>query len=177
MSDADRLNSENLVEVHKAHDEWEGNLLVGYLRDNGVEATLREPASIAPLAAAETMSGSDRGCGVFVLGHNGQKASALVKEFLSAAADENLMEDTAAQHLHVDKETITRLRGAIADERKTFAFLGWSGVAFLGAAALLWAIWPSWLKVEPPAPEFRWVMVILLALGAVVAATWNHRSS
>ncbi len=177
MSDGDRLNAENLVEVHKAHGEWEGNLLVGYLRDNGVEATLQEPASIAPLNVAESMTGSDKVCGIFVLDHDSKRASELVKEFLSAAADEGVLEENAAEQLHVDKETITRLRGAVQEERKTFEFLAWSGVVFLGAAALLWATWPAWLRVGPPAPGFRWVMVILLALGAVIAGAWSSRRS
>jgi hypothetical protein len=177
MSDTDRLNSEYLVEVHKARGEWEGNLLVGYLRDNGVEATLQEPASIAPLDSAETMTGTDKVCGIFVLDHDRKKASELVKEFLSAAADDSVLEETAAEQLHVDKEKIARLRGELQEERKTFEFLAWSGVMFLGAASLLWATWPAWLKVEPPAPEFRWVMVILLALGAVMAGAWSSRSS
>jgi hypothetical protein len=177
MSDRDQLNSENLVEVYKAHDEWEGNLLVGYLRDNGVEATLQEPHEDVPLNAAKVFSGTDKVLGLFVLEHDRQKASELVNEFLSAAADQSVLEETAAEQLHVDKETITRLRGALQEERKTFEFLAWSGVAFLGAAAMLWAIWPAWLKVEPPAPEFRWVMVILLALGAVFAGAWSSRSS
>lgn len=41
MSESER--SEKLVQVHHARDEWEGNIILGYLRDNGVEATLRTP--------------------------------------------------------------------------------------------------------------------------------------
>ena len=44
-----RERSENLVQVHHAHDEWEGNIIVGYLRDNGVEATLQDPPSDAAI--------------------------------------------------------------------------------------------------------------------------------
>jgi len=175
MSDQDRLNSEKLVEIHKARDEWEGHLLVGFLQDNGVEAVLREPASIAPLDAAETMTGSDTARGIFVLDHEAARARDLVREFLNSATDESVLEETAAQKLRVDKETIARLRGAVREERRTFEFLGWMGVLFLGSAALLWAIWPAWLKVQAPAPEYRWVMVVLLLLGALFAGTWTGR--
>jgi hypothetical protein len=33
MNHSPRLDAEKLVEIHKARDEWEGNLLIGYLRD------------------------------------------------------------------------------------------------------------------------------------------------
>ncbi len=174
MSDQDRLNAENLVEIHKAHDEWVGNLLIGYLRDNGVEATLQEPGSTVP-DVVETMSGVDKIYGIFVLDHDSKRGAELVREFLSAATDESVLEATAAEKLRVDKDTIARLRGAVREERRTFELLGWLGVAFLGSAALLWAIWPAWLKIEAPAPEFRWVMVILLLLGALFAGTWSSK--
>lgn len=175
MNEEERLRSEKLVEIHKAHNEWEGNLLVGFLRDNGVEAALEVPPAVPPLDAVEQLSGVDRNCGIVVLEHESTRAAELVKEFLSAATDEHLLEEEAAKKLRVDKETITQLRGAVREERRTFEFLAWLGVAFLAAAALLWAIWPAWLKIAPPAPEFRWVMVILLALAAVYAGNWTSR--
>jgi hypothetical protein len=175
MSESER--SEKLVQVHHARDEWEGNIILGYLRDNGVEATLRTPASMAPLDAAESLSGSDQANGIFVLEHEVEHARGLLKEFLSTVTDEDVLEEAAAQKLKVDKETISQLRGALQEERRTFEFLGWIGAVFLGAAALLWAIWPDWLRVGVPEPEFRWVMVVLLGLGAVFAGSWGSRST
>ncbi len=167
--------SQDLVLIHHARDEWDGNILVGYLRDNGVEATLRSPPSMPPLDAMETLSGTDKVNGIFVLGYEADHARELVKEFVNTVTDDQVLEDAAAQKLKLDKETITQLRGALKEERQTFEFLGWVGVAFLGAAALLWAIWPSWLKISPPAAEFRWVVVILLLLAAVFAGSWTSR--
>ena len=175
MNEEDRLRSEQLVEIHRARTEWEGNLLVGFLQDNGVEATLEAPPAVPPLDAVEQLSGGDKICGIFVLEHDAQRARELVREFLTAATDERVLEEEAAQKLHVDKDTIAQLRGAVREERRTFEFLGWLGVTFLAAAALLWAIWPAWLKIAPPAPEFRWVMVILLALASVYAGNWTSR--
>lgn len=169
--------SENLVEVHQAHDEWEGSIIVGYLRDNGVEATLRQPPSMPPLDAVESLSGADKGNGIYVLEHEADHARNLLKEFLNTVTDEQVLEEEAGQKLKLDKETIGQLRTALREEHKTFVFLGWTGVVFLGAAALLWAIWPGWLKIGPPPAEFRWVVVILLALAAVFAGNWASRPS
>jgi hypothetical protein len=170
-----RERSENLVQVHHAHDEWEGSIIVGYLRANGVEATLREPPSMPPLDAVETLSGTEKVNGIFVLEHEADKARQLLQEFLNTVTDEQVLEDAAGQKLKLDKETIGRLRTATREERQTFVFLGWTGVVFLGAAALLWAIWPGWLKVGPPPAEFRWVVVILLAVAAVFTGNWASR--
>jgi hypothetical protein len=167
--------SEQLVQVHHARDEWEGNIVVGYLRDNGIEATLQTPPSMAPLDVAESLSGSDKVNGVFVLEHEAEHARGLLKEFLNTVTDDQVLEETAAQKLKLNKETIGQLRGALREERQTFEFLGWTGVVFLGAAALLWAIWPDWLKIAPPSPGARWVVVILLALAAVFAGSWASR--
>ena len=167
--------SENLVLVHHARDEWDGNIIVGYLRDNGVEATLQSPPSMAPLDAVENLTGSDKVNGIFVLEHEADHARELVKEFLNTVTDEQVLEEAAAQKLKLDKETVTQLRGALKEERQTFEFLGWVGAAFLGAAALLWAIWPAWLKIGPPSGGFRWVVVILLLLAAVFAGSWTSR--
>jgi hypothetical protein len=175
MNEEERLRSEKLVEVHKARNEWEGNLIVGFLRDNGVEATLEGKIPGREAAAHAGFGDMDTSCGVFVLEHETTRAGELVKEFLSAVTDERVLEEEAARTLRVDKETIKQLRGAVNEERRTFRFLGWLGVAFLGATALLWAIWPSWLKIAPPAPEFQWAMVIVLALAAVFAGNWTSR--
>ena len=167
--------AEKLVQVHHSRDEWEGNIVVGYLRDNGIDATLRSPPAVPPLDAAENLSGSPTVNGVFVLEHEAQQARQLLQEFLSTATDQRILEETAAQTLKVDKETIGRLRGALREERRTFAFLAWVGVAFLGAATVLWAIWPSWLKVVPPPLGLRLVVLILLALAALYAGSWAGR--
>ena len=168
-------SSENLVLVHHARNEWDGNIIVGYLRDNGVEATLQSPPSMPPLDAMEDLSGSDKVNGIFVLNPEADKARELVKEFVNTVTDDQVLEEAAAQKLKLDKETITELRGALKEERQTFEFLGWIGAAFFGAVALLWAIWPAWLKIGPPAPEFRWVVVILLLLAAVFTGSWTSR--
>jgi hypothetical protein len=166
--------SQDLVLIHHARDEWDGNILVGYLRDNGVEATLQSPPSMPPLDAMENLSGTDKVNGIFVLGYQADRARELVKEFVNTVTDEQVLE-AAAEKLKLDKETVTQLRSALKEERQTFEFLGWVGVAFLGAAALLWAIWPAWLKIGPPPAEFRWVVVILLLLAAVFAGSWTSR--
>jgi hypothetical protein len=167
--------SETLVQVHHARDEWEGNIVIGYLRDNGVEATLQTPPSMPPFDAAENLSGTEKVNGVFVLEHEAEHARGLLKEFLNMVTDEQILEETAAQKLKLDKETIGQLRGALREERRTFEFLGWIGVAFLGSAALLWAIWPEWLKIAAPASALRWLVVILLAVAAVFAGSWTSK--
>jgi len=57
-------------------------------------SNLQEPASIAPLNVAESMTGTDKVCGVFVLGHDRQKASELVEEFLSVRRTKECWKDT-----------------------------------------------------------------------------------
>jgi hypothetical protein len=171
MSDPEQ--SEKLVQVHHARNEWEGNIVIGYLRENGIEAVLRTPASVPPLDFAENLSGTDKVNGVFVLEHEAEPARQLLRQFQSTVADQQILEETAAEKLKLDKETIAQLRVAVREERKTFEFLGWIGVAFLGAAALLWIIWPSWLKVVPAG--MQWAIMILLILAAVFAANWASR--
>lgn len=170
-----RQRSEKLVQVHHARDEWEGNIIVGYLRESGVEATLQSPPAMPPLDALENLSGSDKVNGIFVMEHEADNARGLLKEFLSTVTDDQVLEDAAATKLKLDKETIGQLRRALREERQTFQFLGWIGVAFLSAAALLWATWPKWLNIGAPQPEFRWVMVVLLGLAAMFAASWACR--
>jgi|SRR5579859_1996370 len=170
-----RQRSENLVQVHHARDEWEGAIIIDYLRESGVEATLQTPPAMPPLDALENLSGSDKVNGIFVMEHEANHARGLLKEFLNTVTDDKVLEDAAAQKLKLDKETIGQLRRALREERQTFQFLGWIGVVFLAAAALLWATWPNWLNVGQPQPEIRWVMVILLGLAAVFAASWACR--
>src|ERR1700689_3471615 len=120
-------SSQDLVLIHHARDEWDGNILVGYLRDNGVEATLQSPPSMPPLDAMENLSGSDKVNGIFVLGYEADRARELVKEFLNTVTDEQVLEDAAAQKLKLDKETVAQLWGVLKEERQTFEFLGWVG--------------------------------------------------
>jgi hypothetical protein len=174
MSDSSRHDAEQLIEIHKARDEWEGNLLVGYLRDNGVTASFRGSDAVN-LDTAHILKSTDEVLGVFTLESDAAKARELVQEFVSTATDDAMLEESAAQRLRVDKETITRLRGDLKDERETFEFLGLLGVIFLGSAAAVWAIWPAWLRMETPPGLFRWMMVLLFALGAVFAGTWSRR--
>ena len=165
--------SAKLVQVHHARNEWEGNIVTGYLRENGIEATLRTPPSVPPLDMAENLSGTNKINSVFVLETEADKARSLLKEFQSTVADQQVLEETAAQKLKLDKETITQLRSAVREERKTFELLGWIGVAFLGAAAVLWAIWPAWLKLAPP--QLQWIVMILFAFAALFAGSWASR--
>src|SRR5882724_8127882 len=92
-------SSENLVLIHHARDEWDGNIIVGYLRDNDVEATLQSPPSMPPLDAMENLSGTDKVNGIFVLDYQAEHARELVKEFLSTVVDEQVLEEAAAQKL------------------------------------------------------------------------------
>jgi hypothetical protein len=83
MNEPNPTRVENLIRVHKVRSEWEGNLIVGLLRDNAIEATLEVAPSIAPLDAAEEFSGSDRTGNIMVLQHDAGRARALVEEFLA----------------------------------------------------------------------------------------------
>ncbi|MEI8313925.1 MAG: hypothetical protein WCG79_00595 [Verrucomicrobiota bacterium] len=163
-----------LVEVRKARDTWEGTLLTGYLRDNGIEAAFQGDPNVS-FDMTELLRNSDEAFGIFVLEPEAARAKALLTEFLTAATDESLLSENAAHKLKVDQATIYRLRGALVEERRTFEFLGWLCVIFLGAAALLWTIWPAWLKMDVPPAIFRWLMVGLLTLGAVFAGNWASR--
>ena len=76
--------SEELVLVYHVRDEWQGNIVVGYLRENGVEATLQSPPSVPPLDLVENLTGSDKVNGIFVLEHEAERARSLLKEFRQA---------------------------------------------------------------------------------------------
>src|SRR5262245_9919164 len=103
MSDGSRLDAEKLVEIHQARDELQGNLLVGFLRDNGIEATFQGEPSVK-LYPPEFLYRSAELFGVYVLEENAGKARELVREFLTAATDPAVLEETAAKKLHVSKE-------------------------------------------------------------------------
>lgn len=167
--------SQDLVFIHHARDEWDGNIIVGYLRDNGVEATLQSPPSVPPLDAMENLSGSDKVNGIFVLSYQADRARELVNEFVNTVVDEQVLEEAAAQKLKLDPQTVAQLRTALKEERQTFTFVGWIVATFLGATALLWAIWPAWLKIGPPTLGLRWVGVIVLLLAAVFTGSWTSK--
>jgi hypothetical protein len=162
-------SSEKLLQIHRARDEWEGNILVGYLRNRGVQATFRAPPPVPPLDAVENFAGSEKLNGIFVLEHDAERARSVLQEFLTTVTDPGVLAEEAAKKLRLDQQTISELRAALREQRRTFEFLGWIAVALLCATALLWAIWPWWLKPATPAPGFGWVMVILLALAAAFA--------
>ncbi len=170
MGELSRVNMEKLVEIHKANDPWQGHLLIGYLHDNGVEAAFQGLPAM-PLVAGELLGTSDQVSGIYVLEHDAARARELVNEFLSS---ENI-ETASPERPRLDKERIAELRGALREERQTFEFLGWAAVVFLAALAVLWAIWPVWLKTEPPSPFYRWTGVVLLALAAVFAGNYAGR--
>jgi hypothetical protein len=167
-------HSQDLVLIHHARNEWDGNIIVGYLRDNGVEATLQSPP-MPPLDAMENLNGSDKINGIFVLAYEVGRARELVTEFVNTVVDDQVLEEAAAQKLKLDPETVAQLRNALQEERQTFTFVGGIVATFLGATALLWAIWPSWLKIGPPPAGFRWLGVIFLLFAAVFAGSWTSR--
>mgnify|MGYP000073681136 CR=1 FL=1 len=175
MSTPQPLDYEKLVEIHRCRDEWEGAILLGVLRDHQIAALQRTPPALPPFDAAERLSGNKNVGGIFVLEHEADQARQVLAEFLAAATDESLLAEQAARKLRVDKETIHRLRGELAEEKRTFEFLGWLVVVFLGATALLWAIWPAWLKTAPPVGPVRWAMVLLFVLCAVFIGNWAAR--
>ena len=175
MSDHSRQDAEKLVEIHKARDGWEGNLLIGYLRDNGVEASFQGDPSVN-LDMAHMLKSTDEAFGVYVLEENAGQAREFVREFLTTATDPTVLEEAAAKKLRVSKDQIAQLRGAIRDEKQTFEFLQWTGMLFLGALAVLWAIWPDWLKTEAPAAVYRWSAVILLMVAALFVGGLTRRN-
>jgi hypothetical protein len=170
VNDANQVSAEKLVEIYKARDPLQGHLLISYLRENGMEAAFQGLPAV-PLEAGQLLGTSDQIVGVYVLEHEAARARELVREFLGAES----LEMAAAGKPHPDKERIAELRGALREERQTFDFLAWTAVAFLVALALLWAIWPEWLKTPSPAPFYRWTGVLLLAVAAVFAGNWINR--
>lgn len=174
MNPTTPADREFLVEIFRAKDEWQGNLLASLLRDNGIEAVFPgEP--VVNFDAAHVLSRGDAAIGVFVLPRDAVRARQLIDEFLSAATDPAVLEETAAQRLKVDRAVIARLREQLREERRTFDFLGWLAFAFFGAAALLWVLWPPWLRMPVPGWGLRLSMIALLVIGAVLAAHWARR--
>jgi hypothetical protein len=120
MSQEQPLQSEKLVQVYRARDEWQGSLLAGYLRDNGIETVLRLPPSVPPYGFVEMCNRKKAIDGVFVLQHNAGRARQLVQEFLSAEPDEEAMDALAPVKPRVTKERFTELRAAVCEQRQTF---------------------------------------------------------
>lgn len=176
MSEDGRFPSEKLTEIHRARDEWEGNLLVGMLSEAGITAEFRGAPAVN-LDVAHLLKHTDDDLGVFVLEHEADRARTLVREFLATQADSATLTAAATQPTHLSKERIHELREEVREERRTFEFLSWLVVVFLGSAAALGAIWPAWLPAESPARWLRWTMVVLLGIGAGVAARWAQRRS
>ncbi len=85
VNDPENLASSKLVQIHQTGEEWQGNLIVDFLRDHGLEATLRPPPGIPPLDAAERFIGNKKVCGILVLERESDRARSLVTEFLSTA--------------------------------------------------------------------------------------------
>ena len=175
MNEPASSDREKLVAVHKARDEWEADLIVGYLRENGIEAMLTDPPTRAAAALHAGFCDPDTTSPVFVLEDQVEPARKLVEEFLAARPDGQPAVADAAPPAHLDQARIAELRVAVKEERRTFEFLGWVGVAFLAAGALLWIIWPSWLKMAAPATPLRWLLAILLVLAAVYVSGWSSR--
>ena len=96
MSKSDQ--SENLVQVHHARDECEGNIVVGLLRENGIEATLQCAPYMPPLDVAENLTGSNKINGVFVLEHEAEHARRLLREFSQARQQPEDSDETDLQH-------------------------------------------------------------------------------
>ncbi len=175
MNEPQQETNEKLVRIHQARNEWEGNIIAGYLQGNGITATVRTPPELPPLNTVEEMSGRAEVNGIFVLEHQATAARRLLQEFLNTATDPQMLEAEAAQQLRLDRATIARLRSELREEKQTFEFLGWLMVVFLVAGAVLWAIWPAWLKMAPPGPVLRWLGVVALALCAVFVGSWMAR--
>ena len=158
--------SEKLVQVYRARNEWEGSLVLGYLHDNGVEATLRAPPVMPPVDYYELFNRNETIDGIFVLEHQAIRAHELIADFLVAPTDESSLEELAAKKEHPGRETIHRLRIAVREERRTFEFIGWLVIAFCVA---------GWLLVATPVPPGPWTSLVLLVIIALLVGSWSRR--
>ncbi len=169
MSDDQQLNNERLVQVFKARDEMQGELVASVLRENGVEVMVRQSPSMPPLDVVErSFMLNEKTGGVFVLEHEAERARALVQDFLATAVDEKSLDDLAAQKPHPDKETIGQLRVAVREERRTFRFLGWTAAAVLLAAVL---------RISGIQQDYRWFITVFLIAAAIVVGNWLRKKS
>ena len=175
MNEPSGTGAEKLVEIHKAKDPWEGHLIIGFLRENGVAGAFQGMPAV-PLDAHELMGDTDRAVGVYVLESDAGRARDLIKQLSVNATDTASLEWSAIMPSRPDKERIAELRETVREERQTFDFLRWVAVVFLAALALLWILWPEWLRTEAPGPLYRYTGALLLALAAVFASnTLNRR--
>ncbi|MGD0016094.1 MAG: hypothetical protein ABSC38_01035 [Verrucomicrobiia bacterium] len=158
MNTSDELATAKLVQVHKARNEMEGNLLVGYLQDNGIEAIMRFPPSVPPYDTVEWMYRNNKIYSISVRESDANRACQLIQEFLTTAADASSLEELAAQQSPLTKEKIGKLRGVLLEERRTFRFLGWLTAAFLLA---------MWLSIGSPLPHSGGLMLMAFMLLAM----------
>jgi hypothetical protein len=168
MNESGKVDADKLVEIHKAQDPWQGHLLIGFLRENGMEAAYQGLPAIA-LDAHGLMADNDAAVGVFVLERDVPRARELVKVFLTQATDTAALEAAAARPPHSpDRERIAELRGELQEERRTFELLGWLGAGLMVILAVLWTAWPDLFEVVP-VPLFRYIGAALIVLAAVFA--------
>lgn len=153
--------TDKLVVVHKAASVVEAEALVAYLRERDVEATIPDPATPSEAALHAGFCDTDTTCPVLALDTKVDAARQLVAEFLASQA----VTDAGIPRHHPDKQQIHELREAVAEERETFAFLGWAGVAFLVALVLWWAA-AATLAGEPLTPRFFWLTIVVLVLAS-----------
>ena len=156
------LAATKLIQVHKAHNELEGNLMVSFLHDHGVDAMLRPPPAVPPLDFCESFNQNETIDGIFVREPDADRARQLIQEFLTTVADVPSLEALAAQRPPLTKEKIGQLRGALREERRTFRFLGGTVAAFV-AAALVW----HWTLSYS-----RWSSLGAILAAAVATACW-----
>src|SRR5204863_4718391 len=98
MNEPEHDVREKLVEVYKARSETEGVLLVGYLRDNDVEAAFQGDQNVS-FDMKELIQTSNETMGVYVLAHEVAHAKELCAEFTTAVTDESVLAETAAKRL------------------------------------------------------------------------------
>jgi hypothetical protein len=157
------LAAAKLVQVHKARNEMEGNLMVSFLHDHGVDSMLRSPPAVLPLSC-ELFNQNETIDGISVREADADRARQLIQEFLTTAVDVPSLEALAAQRPPLTKEKIGQLRGALWEERRTFRFLGGTVAAFV-AAALVW----HWTLSYS-----RWSSLGAILAAVVAAACWTR---
>jgi hypothetical protein len=157
--------AENLVQVFRARDDCQGALLIGFLKDHGIAATLRLPPSVPPFDWYEFFARNNSIDGIFVFERDAERARELIREFLVAKTDEPALEQMAAQKPHPDRQQIGELRAALREERRTFRFLGWLAVAFVLAAGLFLSL---------PFSPLRWVGLVIIGW---MVGSWLYEKS
>ena len=98
------LAAAKLVQVHKAGNEMEGNLLVAHLQDNGIEVAMRLPPSVPPYDAVEWMVGKNKIYSIFVREPDADHARQLIQQFSATAVDMPSLEALAAQRLPLTRD-------------------------------------------------------------------------